>query len=139
VFGDPQHGRLGYVQLESADYNTLTNEITITNNIKYYEEEKNNEDWCTVFGTPEMRSLEAKVTCYFRQSDTQRFKDALDWTSVALEVPCGTAAGSTCTISLPYNKLRAPAVTGDAERIIELTLLPFSSSAYNDEIEIIYS
>jgi hypothetical protein len=138
-FGGPIHGRLGYVKLDGSDYNTLTNEVTMTNGIKYYEEEKNNQDWCTVFGTPEMRSLEARVTCYFRYADAKRFKDAYDWDSMALIVPCGTAAGATCTITLPQNRLKAPATSGDAERIQELTFLPFSSSSYNDEISITYS
>lgn len=137
-YGDPVHGRLGYVTLDAANYNTLTNEITITNNIKYYEEEKNSEDWCTVFGTPEMRSLEARTTVYFRAGDAKRFSDSLNWESIALMVPCGDTSGSIFKITLPRNRLRAPAVTGDAERIMELQFLPYSSSSYNDECTIEY-
>lgn len=135
----PLHGRLGVCTIGAADWNTLTNNITITNGIKYYEEEKNNSDFCTEFGTPEMRTLDAKVTLYFRKEEAQRFKDAWDWGSIALVVPIGTVAGATVTITLPQGKLKAPAVTGDAERIMDLTILPFSSSSYNDEIRVVYS
>jgi len=139
TFGDPQHGRLGYVTYGGSNLDTLTNEITLTNNIKYYEEEKNDASYCTAFGTPEMRSLEARISLYFRSAQASKFWTSYNWDTCAITVPCGTTAGSVCTISLPQCRLKAPVTTGDAERIMELTFLPYSTGSYNDELSISYS
>jgi len=139
LWGGPIHGRLGIVTWDAVNFNTMTNEVTITNNIKYYEEEKNNEDFCQSYGTPESRTLEARVTAYFRKEQAKKLKDAWDFDSAAIVIPCGSTAGSKCTVNLPLNRLKAPAITGDAERIIEMTALPYASVAYNDEVNIVYA
>lgn len=132
--GSPVHGRLGYVQLDSSNYNTLTNEVTITNGIKYYEEEKNGEDFASAYGTPEARAADARVTVYFRKEDTKRLKDAWSFRTIALTIPCGDTAGTIFELILGQAKITSPAITGDAERIQELAIQPFASGAYNDEV-----
>ena len=136
--GTPVHGRLGFVTLDTTNYNTLTNQVTITNGVKYYEEEKNGESFCSAYGTPASRAVAATVTAYFRKGEVQRFKDAYDWDSIALVIPCGDTAGSIVEIKLPQCKLKAPAVTGAEERIIDLTILPFASASLNDEVVVRY-
>lgn len=133
------HGRLGVCTKDAVNFDILTSEVSIANNIKYYEEEKNGQDYATEFGVPEDRMVDGKITLYFRKGDASRFQDNIDFNSIAFVIPVGTTAGSKCTINLPQNNIKSPNITGDAERIQELTLVPYATTAYNDEISIVYA
>lgn len=133
------HGRLGICTLDAVNYTILTSEITITNGIKYYEEEKNALDYADTFGVPEDRIVEGKVTVYYRKGDAARIQDAIDFNTLAFIIPLGNVVGSICTINLPQTKVKAPNVTGDAERIQEMDIMPFATTAYDDEISIVYT
>ena len=137
--GNIVHGRLGICTLDAVNYTVLTTEVTITNGIKYYEEEMNNQDYATDFGVPVPRNVEGKITLYFRKGDAARFADAKDFNSLAVIIPLGNVTGKICTITLAQAKIAAPNITGDTERVQELTLMPFATSSYNDEISIKYT
>jgi hypothetical protein len=137
--GNPVHGRLGIATLDAANYNILTSEITIANNYKFYEEEKNGDNYPSDFGAPEFRTVDGRVTVYFRAAAGQRFKDALDFNVLAFTLPAGDTAGSIFTLNLPQLHIEAPDITGDMERIQELTLKPHATSSNDDEVNVVYT
>lgn len=137
--GNIVHGRLGICTLGGADYMVLSTQVTITNGIKYYEEEKNGQDYATEYGVPSARNVEATATVYFRKAEVQRFADALNFDSVALVIPIGSIAGKVVQLNLPQCKTKAPDISGDAERQMAMVFLPYATtSSASDEINIVY-
>ena len=131
---------MGSVLLGGSSYTILDATVTITNGIKVYEEECNGQDYPSDYGTPSPRMVEAAMKLYFRPGDTARFKDALDFNSLAIVIPWGTVAGSTCTLNLPQTKVKAPKISGNAERIMDLTIEPFATTATaEDEVSLVYT
>jgi hypothetical protein len=132
------HGRLGICTLDGSNYNILESEVTIDDNVKYYEDEKNEQDYATEFGTPESRTVESRFSVYFRKSDAARLQDNIDFNTLAFTIPIGNVAGSICTIYLNQAKIQSPTISGDAERIQEVRVSPFATTAYDNEIYVIY-
>lgn len=143
--GSPVHGRLGFCQWKggndasAVDIPTLTNEITITNNIRIYEEEKINEDWPSDYGLPTPREVTARMTAYFREGQAQRLAEARDFDLLKYYVKCGNTAGSIFWAKMDNVRITAPNTSGDEERIQEINVRPFASSTTaNDEVVLIY-
>lgn len=136
--GNIIHGRLGIATLNAVNYTLLSSSITITNNIKYYEDEKNGENYPADFGVPEARDVEGSIQVYFRKGDSIRFADALNFDSMGMVIPLGDTAGYRMRVNLPQFKVKTPNITGDAERVQELTLLPFATTSFDDEISVVY-
>jgi hypothetical protein len=131
---------LGICTLAGANYTILESTITIKNNIKYYDEEKNALNYCVDYATPTSRDVSATCKVYFRPSDTDRFADAMNWVDLALVVPLGSVAGSIVTFTFPTVKVKAPAISGNAERVEDITWMPHATiTTYESEVAILYS
>jgi len=136
--GTPVHGKLGMVTVGGADAIILTGGVTLTNNIKYYEDEKNNVWTAERFGRPGMRDVEGNLELYFMKRGPSYFYRAEYQVSDALIIPAGNVAGYIMELSVPYAEYKTPAITGDEEFIQSVPFIGVATSSYNDEFVITF-
>ena len=136
--GTPVHGKLGMVTIGGADAIILTGGVTLTNNIKYYEDEKNNVWTAERFGRPGMRDVEGNLELYFMKRGPSYFYRAEYQVSDALILPAGNVAGYIMEISVPNAEYRTPTISGDEEFVQAIPFIGVASSSYNDELAITF-
>lgn len=137
--GEPVHGKLGLVKVGGADAIVLNATVSIANNVKYYEDEKNNVWTAERFGRPKVREIEGNLNLYFLKRGPSYFYRAEYQVSDALIIPAGNVAGYIMEISVPYAEYRTPKVSGDEEFIQDVPFIAVASAAGgNDELEITF-
>jgi len=136
--GTPVHGKLGMVTVDGQDAIILSAGVTLTNNIKYYIDEKNNQWTAERFGRPGYRDLEGSLELYFLKRGPSYFYRAEYQVANALIVPAGNVAGYIMNLSIPYAEYRTPSITGDEEFQQTVPFVGVASATLNDEFEITF-
>lgn len=131
--GYPQHGKLGIVTVNGANAVVTSADITIANNIKYYEDEKNGVLTAERYGRPQMRAIGGSLKMFFVKAGPSYFYRAKYRATDELIIPVGEVSGKIMEIHIPYAEYRASKLTGDAEIIHEVPFEAIASAALNDE------
>lgn len=136
--GEPAHGKLGLVTVNGVNAVVTSANVTLANNIKYYENEKNNSWSAERFARPGMRTVEGTITCFFLKQGLSYFYRADYVQKDALIIPVGNVAGKIMEISIPYAQYKAPKITGTEEFEEELNFIGVASSSLNDEAKVTF-
>jgi hypothetical protein len=136
--GEPVHGKLGLVTVGGKSGVITTSTITLTNNLKYYDNEKNGVWTAENFGRPGKRGVEGSMTVYFLKEGLSYFYRADYKMNDALILPVGNVAGKIMEISIPYAQYKAPKITGTEEFMQELSFSGVASASLNDELKITF-
>lgn len=136
--GSPVHGKIGMVTINADPCIVLSAVVTISNNIKYYIDEKNNVFTAERFGRPKVREIEGNLNLYFLKEGPSYFYEAEYQQSGALIIPAGNVAGYIMELSIPYAEYRSPKISGDEEFIQDIPFIAVASSSLNDELSIIF-
>jgi hypothetical protein len=134
--GEPVHGKSGIVTIDALNCIILTAEVTLTNNLKYYNYEKNNVWTAEQYGRPGKREIEGTMTLHLIEDGAMYFYRADYQVNDALIIPAGNVDGKIMELSIPYAEYRSPDVTGDEEFIEGLPFMAVASSSLNDEFKI---
>jgi len=136
--GEPVHGKLGMVTIDGEDAIVLSGNVTLTNNIKYYVDEKNNVWTAERFGRPGKRAVEGTLEAYFMQAGPTYFYRAEYQIADALLIPAGNVSGYIMELSLPYAEYGTPTLSGDEEFQQTIPFSGVASASLNDEFEITF-
>jgi hypothetical protein len=136
--GLPVHGKLGIITIDSINAVILTSQITLTNNIKYYTDEKNGQWYPTVYGAPGFRDVSGSLSLYFYKNTSQYFYKSSNQIQDALIVPAGSVAGKIMEISCPRIEYKSPKTSGNEEIMIALDFTAVSSTAGDDELTVTF-
>lgn len=134
--GEPSHGKLGLVTVGGNDAIIVSAGITITNNIKYYENEKNGVWTAERYGRPGRRDVNGNLMLYFLKQGLSYFYRSDYKITDALIIPSGDVAGSIMELSIPYAEYRSPEISGDEEFQQNVPFQAIASAAGNDEIKV---
>jgi len=136
--GEPVHGKLGMVTIDGADAIVLSGNVTLSNNIKYYVDEKNNVFTAERFGRPGKRVVEGTLEAYYMQQGPTYFYRAEYQIADALIIPAGNVAGYICELSIPYAEYGTPTISGDEEFNQTIPFSGVASASLNDEFKITF-
>lgn len=134
----PVHGKFGVLKIDSVAHVVLTSRVTVTNNIRYYIDEKNGVLTAETIGTPGKRQVAVALTKYLRISDTREWTDALNQVQRGLVIPAGDATepARIMTLKMPQVEFRSPDVGGGLEYEITSEVIPVGTTAGNNELEL---
>lgn len=136
--GEPAHGKLGIVTVGGQNMVVLTADVTLTNNIKFYDNEKNDVWTAERYGRPGKRNIEGTITGFFLKQGMSYFYRSDYHITDALIIPVGNVSGKIMEISIPYAEYKAPKITGTEEFIQELAFRAVASSSLNDELKVTF-
>lgn len=136
--GTPGHGKMGMVTIDNVDSVIISARVTLTNNLKYYENEKNNQWTSERFGRPGRRTVEGEIELNFLEEGPSYFYKAEYQISQGLIIPVGNVSGYIMEIHIPYAEYGTPKVSGDEEFTENLPFVGVASSSLNDEIKIVF-
>jgi hypothetical protein len=134
--GEPAHGKLGIVTVGGQNMVVLTADLTLNNNVKFYDNEKNNVWTAERFGRPGKRSIEGTITAFFLKQGMSYFYRADYHITDALIIPVGNVSGKIIEVSIPYAEYKAPKITGNEEFIQDLSFKAVASASLNDELKV---
>jgi len=141
--GTPASGKLGIVTIDGTNAIILSSTITLTNNIKYYTDEKNGQLYPAVYGAPGFRDVTGTITLYFYKNTTGYFYRS-DYAGVspgiqdALLVPAGAVTGKRMKLSCPQIEYKTPTISGDEEVMMELPFTAVGTSTGDDEFSVTF-
>jgi hypothetical protein len=136
--GEPAHGKLGLVTVSGQPAIVTAANVTLTNNIKYYDNEKNNTWTAERFGRPGKRAVEGSLTVFFLKQGPSYFYRSDYRITDALVIPVGNVNGKIMEISIPYAQYKAPKITGTEEFQQEISFIGVASAALNDELAVTF-
>lgn len=118
----------------------ITADITLTNNIKYLEDEISTAVYPTGFSADTRNAL-AALQLYLRTDDLNYFKQSGllasgDKVQGNLVLRGGDTAGSKMQIAMPVVDGSVPNLSGDLEKMIAIDFQGLASASYNDEIKL---
>lgn len=134
----PICGKLGVVTIDTSQCVVLTATITLTNNIKYYIDEKNGLAYATAYGAPTFRDVNGSLTMYYAPAGSRYFYKADQREKDALIVPAGDVSGNRMRVFCPQIEYKAPILSGDEEVMVELPFDAVGSAAGDDELRIAF-
>jgi|GEM_PF-3107836 len=134
----PICGKMGVVTIDTSQCVVLTATITLTNNIKYYIDEKNGLAYATAYGAPTFRDVNGTLTMYYAPAGSRYFYKADKREKDALIVPAGDVSGNRMRVFCPQIEYKAPVLSGDEEVMIELPFDAVGSAAGDDELRIAF-
>ncbi len=134
--GEPAHGKMGMVTINGEEAVIISAGVTITNNIKYYENEKNNLWTAERFGRPKFREVGGELELHFIEQGPSYWYRADNQIQDALIIPVGNVAGYIMQLYIPYAEYRTPKISGDEEFTQNIPYVAVASASMNDEIEI---
>lgn len=134
--GTPVHGKMGMVTIEGQDSIIMSARVTVVNNIKYYEDEKNNLWTAERFGRPKFRDVDGELELRLLRGGATYWYRAEYQIQNALVIPVGNVSGYTMELIIPYAEYRSPKITGEEEFNQTVPFVAVASEAMNDEIEI---
>lgn len=136
--GNPVHGRLGIVTRGGTDMRVVSSEITLTNNWKWLNEEKNGLN----YPDRAIRASKRAVTCnpviYFDANAAKHFREAQQGTKADVLVPVGDTAANRFKLTAKNVRFEAPDVSGGEEKQMTLNGKAFASSALDDELALLF-
>jgi hypothetical protein len=136
--GESVHGKLGMVTIDGDDAIVLSGNVTLTNNIKYYLDEKNNVWTAERFGRPGKRAVEGTLEAYFMQAGPTYFYRAEYQIADALIIPAGNVSGYIMELSVSYAEYGSPTLSGDEEFQQTIPFKGIASASLNDEFKITF-
>jgi hypothetical protein len=109
VGAGPSAAKKGIVKIDNVDTRTRSFEITMSDNIKYLDDER------TTSGFPESfvegkRSVSGVISLYFRNTDLKYFHDARNKTYKAFKLVIGDTAGSIIEFSALRTMMEMPEI-----------------------------
>lgn len=134
--GEPAHGKMGMVTINGEEAVIISASVMITNNIKYYENEKNNLWTAERFGRPKFREVGGELELHFIEQGPSYWYRADNQIQDALIIPVGNVAGYTMQLYIPYAEYRTPKISGDEEFTQNIPWVAVASASMNDEIEL---
>jgi hypothetical protein len=136
--GQPVHGKLGLVTIDSTPAVVLSGKITLTNNIKYYTDEKNNQMYPTIYGAPGFRDVTGSIQLYFYRNTSSYWYRSNSQIQDALILPAGNVPGRIMELSCPRIEYKTPTISGDTETMVELPFTAVASPAGDDEFTVTF-
>lgn len=136
--GAPVHGKITTVEINDVPATLLSASISMTNNIKYYEDEMNAQWFATTYGTTGWRDVSAALSLYFRKPSTAYFYRSEYQIQDKLELYVGSVAGKKVEFLMPKIEYRTPVLSGDEEVMMEIPILAVASAALDDEFKITF-
>ena len=136
--GAPVFGALGICTLDEKNFKILSSVLTFTNNIKYYEDEKNGELYATTYEAIGWRDVAGVLTLYFYKGAKGYFYRSASQIQDALIIPCGDTPGKIMEISCPTIEYKTPSLSGDEEIIMELPYQAVGTVAQDNEITLTF-
>ncbi len=136
--GAPVHGKLGLVTIDGVPAVVLSASLTVTNNIKYYDNEKNGVWTAEDFARPGKRTVEGTLSLFFLAQGLDYFYKADYHEMDALVIPAGSEDGSIMELSIPYAEYSSPKLSGTEEFLQELSFKAVASASLNDELKVIF-
>lgn len=135
--GEPEHGKMGIVTINGNQAIIISARVTLTNNVKYYINEKNGLWTAERFGRPGKRTVEGEIELHYVRDAAQYFYYAEEGISSALVIPVGNVSGGIMELRIPYAEYGTPKITGDEEYYQNLPFVGVASAAAgNDEFSI---
>lgn len=136
--GSPVHGKITTVTIGSLNATLLGAQVNVVNNIRYYEDEMNQQWYPTAYGAVGVRGVEGSMSLYFRRQVMQYFYKAEYQVSEALSILCGNATGSKMQLYMPKIEYKTPTISGDEEIMTELGFTAVATSNLDDELKIVF-
>ncbi len=137
--GTPGHGKMGVVTINDAPAIIISARVTLTNNVKYYVNEKNGLWTAERFGRPGRRAVEGEVELHYVRNATEYFYYADEGISSALVIPVGNVAGYIMNLGVPYAEYGSPKISGEEEYVQNLPFVGVADAAAgNDEFVITF-
>jgi len=162
--GIPLHGKSGKLRFRvtgaagaTTDLTVLDASITINNNIKYSNDEKNGSMVAKDFFNSDFRVLDGTLSLYFREKDIKFFNDAINQNKYELFIPVGSVdevqlgtdgtiqklaangGGLGVVVKLPHIEVKSPMMAGENEITMTVNFSALSTpTANDDEISIQY-
>lgn len=135
--GEPEHGKMGVVTINGNEAIIISARVTLTNNVKYYINEKNGLWTAERFGRPGKRTVEGEIELNYVRDAAQYFYYAEEGLQSALVIPVGNVSGSIMELRIPFAEYGTPKITGDEEFLQNLPFVGVASAAAgNDEFSI---
>jgi len=134
--GTPVHGKMGMVEIAGVESVIISARVTIVNNIKYYENEKNDEWTAERFGRPKFRDVDGELELHLLEEGVSYWYRASHQIQNALVIPVGNVSGYIMQLYIPYAEYRTPKISGDEEFKQNVPWVAVASATMNDEIEI---
>lgn len=132
--GVPIHGRLGSATLGGANLPLLSGSITLANNFKMLNEEKNGLNFANRAARRSTRGVTVNASVYFDANQPRRFYDALNQVRGDLVFPWGSTAANRFKLTAKNCEFGAPKISGAEEKIIALEGQAFASTSLDDEL-----
>lgn len=136
--GAEVHGKQGIVTVGGKNAVILSARVTLKNNLKYYDMEKNNTWTAERFGRPGRRAVDGELEMFYLTEGPSYFYRAEYEVSDALVIPIGNVAGYIMNISIPYARYETPEISGDEEFIENVPFKAIASASLNDELAITF-
>lgn len=135
--GTPVHGKMGMVEIDNVEAVIISARVTIVNNIKYYENEKNNLWTAERYGRPKFRNVDGELELHFLEEGVSYWYRASHQIQNALLIPVGNVGGYIMQLYIPHAEYRTPKVSGEEEFTQNVPFIAVvETGTSNDEIEI---
>lgn len=132
--GDPIHGRLGAATLGGVTLPLLSGEISLVNNFKVLNEEKNGLQFANRFLRRIMREVRVRAEVYFDANTSRYFHSSRNQVQANLVFPWGDTATKRFTVTVKNVEFNTPAIAGGEEKRMTLEGKGFATSAFDDEL-----
>ena len=136
--GTPVHGRLGLATRNAVTLRVISSEITLKNNYKFLNEEKNGLNYPDRVIRTRKREVMCNPEIYFDANAPKFFYEAQQGTKTDIVVPVGDTAASRYKLTAKNVRLSAPDVSGNEELRMKLTGKAFASTSYDDELVLLF-
>ncbi|MHA1386758.1 MAG: hypothetical protein ACTSR3_23630 [Candidatus Helarchaeota archaeon] len=136
--GEPVFGKMGIVKVGGNNFVTLNVSVSMTNNIKYYDYEKNNVWTAEKYGRPGKREINGEIEAHLLPRGPSYRYRAEYQVSNALILPAGKTSGYIMELSVPYAEYASPSLEGTEEFLQRIGFKAIASSSLNDEFSITF-
>ena len=136
--GKPVHGKTGIVTVNGQNAIVLSGILTLNNNIKYYDYEKNNLWTAEKYGRPGKREVDGTLELHFLERGPSYWYRAEYQEHNALIIPSGKTEGYIMELSVPFAEYMTPTLSGEEEFIQTIPFQGISEGALNDEFKIVF-
>jgi len=132
--GTPIHGRLGSATRGGVNLPMLSGEVTLDNQFKMLNEEKNGLNFANRVARKTVRSIKVSADIYFDANAPRFFYDALNQVRADMVLPWGNLATKRFTLTAKNVEFDAPEVSGTEEKIQKLGGEANPSASLDDEL-----
>jgi len=136
--GTPGHGKMGFVTIESLNAIVTRSTLNVANNLKFYEDEKNDKWTCESFVRPGRREIGGELELRFIKSGPSYFYRSEYQVSNALVIPVGNAAGYIMEITIPYAEYETSRLASGEEVMQTIPFKAIASATMNDEMALTF-